>query len=223
MLQISKFIIGIILIPVVIGISQSLLVSMSGMGGLTGPGAKLFLWGAVSYVVMHLFIFRLSYVYTFGHEMTHVVTTWISGGGVKSFNVSKEGGSVQTTKSNTFINLAPYFIPTYSLAVSVLYFVIPLFFKLTNLSAIYFFLMGFTLTLHLVFTAEALKIRQPDIIKTGYIFSIVIIYIVNVFLVAIVIGLLFKGISIEDFFYTAYIKAKHIYASIIRQLFLIGG
>lgn len=219
--KVSKFVIGLILIPVVIGISISFFESLANIGVARHTGSKIFLWGVLSYVVLHLFLFKPTYVYTLGHEITHVLATWICGGGVKSFKVSKGSGSVETTKSNFFINLSPYFIPTYTLIISFLYFLLPLFLNIPNLRTIYFFLIGFSLSLHLIFTAEVLKTKQPDILNTGYLFSLALIYIINIILVAFLLSLLFEGISFDNFFYNTYFKSKNIYVNILKQLFFL--
>ncbi|MDB4349625.1 hypothetical protein OAA99_01575 [Omnitrophica bacterium] len=219
--KISKALIGIILIPVVIGISISFFESLTGIGEAKNTGSKIFLLGALSYVIMHLFIIKPNYIYTLGHEIMHVVATWLCGGGVRSFKVTKEGGAVEATKSNTFINLSPYFVPTFTLILSILYFIIPVFLKIKNLQTIYFFAAGFTLALHLVFTADVLKREQPDIINTGYLFSLVMIYIVNVLLVGFILCLLFEGVSFEKFFYNTYIHSKFIYVKVFKQLFFL--
>jgi len=219
--RISKFVVGFILVPVVIGISVSFFECLTNIGVAKDTGSRIFLWGVLAYVILHLFIHKPRYVYTLGHEMTHVLATWLSGGGVKSFNVSKDGGAVETTKTNSFITLSPYFVPTYTLIISFLYFVIPFFISTPNLRNAYFFCAGFSLSLHLIFTAEVLKIKQPDILKTGYLFSMVVIYIINIMLVAFLISLLFEGVSFEAFFYGTYLKAKAIYVSIIKQLFFV--
>jgi len=219
--KISKFAIGLILIPIVIGITMSFFENLTGIEGIKSAGSRIFLWGVVSYVVLHLFLHKPRYIYTVGHELTHVFATWMTGGGVRSFNVGKEGGSVQTTKSNFFINLSPYFVPTHTLLISLVYFAIPFFFDIPNLKNIYLFAAGFTLSLHLVFTAEVLKVEQPDIVQTGYLFSMVMIYIINLFLVAFLVSILFKGVTFESFFYNAYLKSKSIYATIFKQLFFL--
>ena len=219
--KISKLVIGIILIPVVIGISIAFFEILSDIGHARSIGSRIFLLGVLTYTVIHLFIVKLNYVYTLGHEIMHVLTTWICGGGVRSFNVSKNGGAVGTTKANFFIMLSPYFIPTYTLILSFLYFLIPLFVDIPNIRTIYLFLAGFTLALHLIFTADVIKREQPDIINTGYLFSLVIIYIANLLLVGFVICLLFKGVTFENFFHTVYFKSKNIYVNIFHQLFFL--
>jgi hypothetical protein len=217
--RISKFLIGVLAIPVVIGVTLAFFGSLANIGAERYAGSRVFLYGVVSYVLVHLFLHKFEYVYTFGHEVTHVLATWLCGGSVKSFNVSKKGGAVETTKSNFFIALSPYFVPTYTLILSALYFVIPLFVKIRGLNTVYCYLGGFTLALHLVFTAEVLKIKQPDLVKTGYVFSLALVYIVNILLVAFIMSLLFKDVSFVNFFGNTYTTSKNIYVRIFRQLF----
>ena len=63
---------------------------------------------------MHILVFKLTYLYTLGHEAIHVIATWLCGGHVTSFSVSKWGGNVSTSKTNFFIELSPYFVPIYT-------------------------------------------------------------------------------------------------------------
>jgi hypothetical protein len=219
--KISKAVIGIILIPVVIGISISFIDSLGAIGQAKDTGSKIFLLGALSYVIMHLFLVKPNYIYTLGHELMHALATFLCGGRVRSFNVTKGGGAVETTKTNFFITLSPYFVPTYTLIISIFYIVIPLFAKIPNIGTIYFFLSGFTLALHLIFTADVLKKDQPDVVNTGYLFSLTVIYIVNIMLVGLVLSLLFDGMSFDKFFYNTYTHSKYIYVKVFKQLFFL--
>ena len=218
--KMAKGITGVLLIPVLIGVSISFFDSLAGMGSTRGSGSRIFLLGALSYVIMHLFLLKPNYLYTLGHEMMHAIATFLCGGRVRSFKASKEGGSVETTKTNAFITLSPYFVPTYTLFFSILYIVIPIFIKIPKLSTVYFFLAGFTLALHLVFTADVLKKDQPDVINTGYIFSMVLIYIANIVLVGLILSFLFRGVSPDAFLHKAFLRSRDIYVTIFRQLFI---
>jgi len=214
-----KFIIGLILIPVAIGASKGLFSNLSAMGSVSGSGAKLFFWGIVSYAFIHLFLFKPNYIYTLGHELMHAIAALLCGGRVTAFNVSEEGGSVQTTKTNIFITLSPYFVPTYTLLLTLIYVLMRWLFRLPNMSSYFFFLAGFTLMLHLVFTADVIKREQPDIVSTGYMFSLVIIYIINVVVVASILCPLFEGMRLEEFFHKSYLSSKAIYRQLFDQLF----
>ena len=60
-------------------------------------------------------------LYVFGHELTHAIWTWLMGGKVSQFRVSRVGGYVVTDTNNFWISLAPYFFPIYSILALLLY------------------------------------------------------------------------------------------------------
>ncbi len=178
---------------------------------------RLFLWGIASYVILHIFFYKPNYLYVLGHEAVHAATSWVLGGKIKSFKASKEGGSVTTDKSNVIIELSPYFIPVYSLIILCAYFIVSASYKIN--SATFIFLIGFTLAFHLISTVEILKIRQPDIMKSGYVFSIVLVYLLNIMVIALVFGAVFAEFEITKYFVGFYNSSKDIYQAIIKQLF----
>jgi len=217
--RISKFAVGLCFLPVVIGVSIAFSNVLGNIHSVRLSNSQFFLWGVVAYVVMHLFLFKPKYIYTVGHEATHAVSTWLCGGKVTGFKVSKEGGAVSTTKTNFFISLSPYFVPFYTLLISALYFLGSLVYNLSYLSSYFIFMIGFTLSLHIISTVEVMKLEQPDILRTGYLFSITLIYIMNIFLIAFIISLLFKDFSFEAFFKSSYHLSKDMYVRIFNQLF----
>src|SRR3977135_2329591 len=87
-------------------------------------GSFYFFAGVFSYFAFQWAFFRPIRTYVFGHELTHAIATWMSGGKVKHFHVSKKGGHVKVSKSNAFIALAPYIIPLYSLLALALIFTV---------------------------------------------------------------------------------------------------
>lgn len=216
-----KVTVGIVLIPVVISITTTFFQALSGLTDGGNAGSKIFFLGAFTYMMLHLFLFRPMYVYALGHEMMHAVATWVSGGKVKSFEVGSGEGAVRTTKSSSFIALSPYFIPTWTLVVSLLYFVLPRFVQIANLKTFYLFLAGLTLAMHFILTSEALRTEQSDLVNSGYIFSIVIIYIANIILVCLVVSLLFEGVSFMALLKDTYIASKGMYIRLFNQLFMI--
>ena len=216
--KIIKSIIAILALPLVIGFSKMF---YSQIAGLSFVGAKfnLLLWGFVSYVLMHVLFYKPVYIYTWGHEVMHVIATWLCGGHVTVFNISKYGGNVGTSKTNFFIELSPYFVPIYTL---LLIFLMPVVrYKLARpeFLAAYIFLLGFTLGMHLIMTAEVIKMKQPDIHKSGYAFSLTLIYIVNLMVIVLVLGILIKDLSFKNYFMKSINYAVDIYMRILNQLF----
>jgi len=218
--RITKFVIGLLVIPIAIAISIAFFKELSDIEYSSKfSNSEFFLWGVVTYAAMHLLLFKPKYLYTVGHEATHAFSTLLCGGRVTSFRVSKEGGRVSTTKNNFFISLSPYFVPFYTLAISLAYFSGSIFYNLSYLSTYFIFLIGFSLAFHIISTAEVLKIEQPDILKTGYLFSIALIYAGNIILIAFIICLMFKEPSFESFLRNSYTTASNMYMKIFNQLF----
>ncbi len=180
-----------------------------------------FFYGCIFYLIFHILVFKPERIYIFGHEMMHAIATILSGGKVSSFNVSKAGGSIRTNKSNVFISLAPYLFPFYTILTGIVYFILAHFKKdVLIFSKPFLFVVGFTLTFHIVLTVDFLKIKQTDLLGTGYIFSIELICFVNLLIIAFIFSLLFKEIEFGRFFSSAFVQSKQCYVDIFRHLFL---
>lgn len=212
-----KFVIGVLVTPIAIGVTLAFYANFILIKELASS-LNFFFWGILSYVLLHILFYKPTYLYVLGHELVHVGAAWLFGGKIKSFKVSEEGGGVGTDKSNVVIELSPYFIPIYAIIITVVYFVIASSYNIN--SATFVFLIGFALALHIISTIEVMKVRQPDIVKSGYFFSIVMVYIFNIIVISLLFGLIFPSFSIKKFFIDLYSVTKVIYTAIVKQLFL---
>lgn len=180
-----------------------------------------FFYGCISYLIFHTIVFKPERIYIFSHEMMHAIAAILSGGKVSSFKVSKSGGSIRTNKSNISISLAPYLFPFYTVLTAIIYFILAHFNKnVLVFSRPFLFIIGFTLTFHIVLTIDFLKMKQTDLIGTGYIFSIELIYFVNILLIVFIFSLLFEEIRFARFINSTLVQSKQTYINIFRQLFL---
>ena len=211
-----KFIIGIFSVPIAIGASLAFYNNLILIKELAAS-LNFFIWGIVSYVVLHLLFYRPTYLYILGHEAVHAGVAWLFGGRIKSFKVSDEGGGVGTDKSNVVIELSPYFVPIYAIIITVIYFVIASSYNING--SLFVFLIGFALAFHMISTIEVMKIRQPDIVKSGYFFSIVMVYVLNIVVISVIFGLIFPSFSVKKFFVESWTSARYVYVAIVRQLF----
>lgn len=218
-MRILRFIISILLIPVCAIATISFYNGVSTIKDVSESGLY-FILGALLYSMVHLLLFRLNFLYIFGHESMHALATFCSGGKTSNMKVSSKEGSVKTTTPNFFVMLAPYLIPVYTVIIAALYFISSFFIDITKYSGIFIFLIGFTLMLHLAYTAESIRGKQSDLIKTGYLSSISFIYIVNLVIVFLIISLFFQGASFVDFVADIYEKTKVFYWFFWKQLFL---
>jgi len=150
----------------------------------------------------------------------HAFATICSGGKASKMKVSSKEGSVKTTTPNFFVMLAPYMIPVYTVIIAIVYFISSFFIDITKYSGVFIFLIGFTLMFHLAYTAESIRQKQSDLIKTGYFSSISFIYIVNLVIVFLIMSLFFRDVSFVNFISDIYEKTKFFYWSFWKQLFL---
>lgn len=205
--RIIRTIFGILLLPLAFATGKAFFTSISSVS-IYSDSLRLLERGALAYLVFHVFIWRPAYLYVWGHEMVHVLATWICGGKVQDFNVAAEGGGVITSKTNFFIELSPYFIPIYTLFAGLVYLVLKLFAAdVPHAPEVFLFVIGMTLAFHFVMTSEILRLQQPDILRSGYTFSFVLIFIGNLTIVMAVFSPIF-GVSFADF-------AKDLYGSSI--------
>jgi len=218
--RVLKFILGIFITPVCVGVSLAFYEQLNQIKVISYYHQKYFVIGIVAYLVVHAMIFKPAYLYIFSHEFMHAIATWISGGKVTAFNVSSKGGSVAVTKSNLFIALAPYFFPFYTIIVTIIFFAAKLFLKDGIDYNPFLFAIGFTLAFHIILTLDFLKIRQTDLLHAGYLFSMCLIYIVNLFVIGFIFSLLFSSVTFKAFAMDTYIRSKDIYIGIYQQLFL---
>lgn len=214
----AKIAAGILLLPFAVSVSMAASYQIKSAAGFSREGIY-FLYGVGAYFLFHIFIWKPSWVYVLGHELAHVLAVWICGGRVKSFRIHRRGGEVYTTKDNVFISLAPYYFPTYTIVVSVIYFAGVLFMNFSFPRLVLFALLGITLAFHLVMTSEFIRIKQPDILKTGYIFSLITIYIVNILILGSVFSFFLPGSSFASFVEKLLYLTRNNYTAVFHQLF----
>jgi len=192
-LRIIKFFTAIALIPLCIGLTLGVhayfMGSWSRMNyAVFGPGTMLnwFLGGAGVFALFAVLLWRPIVVYVFAHEVTHALAAWMCLGKVSNLTASARGGQVTTSKTNTFIRLAPYCVPLYAIFVAVLFLALNQWWRPMGAYAIWLaFALGFFYAFHLGFTLWSLRRDQPDLKADGWLFSLVIIYMVNVMVFAV--------------------------------------
>jgi len=169
-------------------------------GGLLGSAE--FCWfglGALAWTVIFA-RWRADFMiaYVFGHEWSHILAAKICGAVVYDYQITRNGGWVDTNKSNTFISLAPYLLPFYTIGVLILYGIAGLFVNLESIQHIPLgsyalpfsslkslsFLIGFTWWFHLSYTLRTLRIEQSDLKRNGAFFSGWLIMVCNLYIVA---------------------------------------
>lgn len=216
--RLFRFFLAVLSIPLLISVSYALYGELGKIYSLD-LNQRYFLLGAIAYLIVHIVLFKPNFLYIFGHELAHAFATFISFGKIKGFKISKKGGEVKTTKANIFVSLAPYFFPTYTILLSMAWVIARKFWQVDDFLYGFLFAVGFTLVFHFIMTVEFLKTKQPDLIKSGYLFSLALVYLMNISVAAFIMSLVFPEISFKSYLNTSCVFAKDIYISIFSQLF----
>jgi hypothetical protein len=144
-------------------------------------GAGYALWLAV-----FAFLPKPMRTYVLGHELTHAVWALMMGARVGGLKVKKTGGQVRTSKTNWFIALAPYFFPFYAMLFIVIFLVAHAIWNLAAYWWVLFLLVGLGWSFHVTFTMMMmLTVKQPDVQSQGVVFSVVVIYGMNLLIMAL--------------------------------------
>jgi len=227
-----KPLIGIVLAPAALAAAwatAAMLAPALGRFGVTFP----LLAGALASLLFHWGGFGKR-LYVTAHELTHALAALFSGVRVRKISVKKNSGYVLLDSTNTFISLAPYVIPFYTLAVAAAYWLAGRFWNAAPLRPWFLAAAGFTLAFHLLHTTDILAGPvQSDLKKAGGpVFSIPLLVLLNCLGLAAALKLLFPGL-ISLHAYAAKVTAtqaaayRHVweaaaYAYITAKIYILG-
>jgi len=203
-----KFIVMILSIILAVSYGFSLFLICRSVN-LQQVSLRFFAYGFIPYALIWFVSLRRSYFFsTFEHEFTHLIVGLIFLKKPAGFHATeKEGGSTILYGSNFIITLAPYFLPTLVLLIFPVYLILdPQFHKY------YFILLGILTAYHFLSTWQEFSYRQPDIIKSGKIFSTVFLIFANIFCYGIVITFVLGGFELSgDYIVNGLLKIKDVY------------
>ena len=198
-----KFIFAIFLLPIC-GVLTQTFFTVFARATVTqrlwaGEEFWFFSLGAVLWLIAFFGLPRPILIYVFGHELTHALWVWLMGGRVSRFRVGSDGGHVVTTKANLWIALAPYFFPIYSILTIAIYGALSLFLNVQPYGRLLYAVIGATWAFHFTFTCWMIPKNQTDLTDQGTFFSLVVIYLMNLFLLSVMLILASRQITFESF------------------------
>lgn len=219
--RVVKFFYGIILLPFCYSLLRTL-IFVVGKIEFNNSLVRYFIFGSLTYIVIHFFLYKPIKIYIIGHELVHLLSAYLCGSSVKKFKIGSDHGSVSVDKVNTFIALSPYFVPLYSVIVVILWSALKYIFKLQISTEVLSFLLGFTLTFHIVLTAYAIYLGQHDLKISGWLFSVVLIFILNCIILIALFNVMFlppeELSTVKTFFFNSVVITYRNSYSIIVQL-----
>lgn len=200
LLKFFKLILALALMPLVAGEVWTL-IDLARAAATAGPWreswAISFSAGFAIWLLIYFLLPRTMWLYVLGHEFTHALATMMAGGKVSAFQVTAKGGHVVTDRVNWWITLSPYFVPLYALIWMALWLTVDFYYPLKAWQPIFYFGVGILWCFHLTFTASMMHFKQTDLSSQGFIFSGVVIALIN-----LLIMLLFFAVLAHDLSWT---------------------
>jgi len=147
---------------------------------LTPTQGLILLFGALAYLCLHILLRKPERMYLWAHEFTHLFVAKLFLRHVHGFHItSRSGGKVVIDRTNVPIDLAPYALPFYNVVA-----LLP-----ATLMAggppyarkIYLGAAAFLFSMHLCFSTEGFIDGQPDVRRSGRIFSLAIVLLLLMF------------------------------------------
>ena len=205
----GRFLFGLLLIPAAIGAGYGILLHIKQLW----TSSFFFLIGFFCYTLLYPVIKKPFRSYVLGHELAHVVGIWLFRGKVHDLKVSRKGGMVHSDKNNLWISLMPYFLPIYTIFIIGIYAILSILWDLSNYNNLLAFIIGFTWSFHIWMTIHVLLKKQPDVRHSGVLFSLVIIFLINVVMLGLLLAFICPELSlygyISDLFYN--IKVSYLW------------
>ncbi|MGE5285395.1 MAG: hypothetical protein ACM3OG_10535 [Actinomycetota bacterium] len=141
---------------------------------LTATQGLILLFGGLAYLCFRFLLRKPERMYLWGHEFTHLLAAKLFLRHVHGFHItSRSGGKVVIDRTNVAIDLAPYAVPLYNVVALL---PVTLFAGETQLARkFYLGAAAYLFTMHLCFSAEGFIDSQPDVRRSGRIFSLAIV------------------------------------------------
>jgi len=191
-----RLILGILLLPVVYGVTLNLLNQMFAVDKMI---LTYLLTGISIFLALYLFVWEPAIIYKKGQRVLEIIFKFFA----------------------PLVKTAPYVLPIYTILISLAYFILANFINSDYLLYYTLSCLGFCTMLHLVFTAQVLKPKQWDYAKiTNYIFSFSLIFILDLWLFGYIFSFMANNFSFLSLFNGSIQTAQDIYKSVFSQLFL---
>ena len=141
---------------------------------LTTTQGVILLSGALAYLCLHCLLRKPERLYLWAHEITHLFVAKLFLRHVHGFHItSRSGGKVVIDRTNVAIDLAPYALPFYNVVALLPATLIagsPAYARKIYLGA-----AAFLFAMHLCFSTEGFIDGQPDVRRSGRIFSLAVV------------------------------------------------
>ena len=223
-----KVVILALLVPLAIGLSTGILDQLEHVSLTGGTFREWIGSGVVTYVGIHLVLYRPVTLFQASHRMFSTLAAWLFGGQVSSVD---QGGGGKTGKSSkgatgdpgaqgsTLVAFSPYVIPLYTMLVCALGWLLGRWVDRSFVDGPAAFFIGVTIAFQWLMTADDLQQQQERWHGETYLLAVTLVFILT-----LVIGGACLPWAVPEFSFVraladGFSRAQAICATVVQQLF----
>ncbi len=222
-----------VVVPAAVGLFQGLREQLD-IATLSGGTFREWIgWGLITYVVVHLILYRPVAVFQVSRRLFATIAVWLFGGQVASMEGGPDGGGAKGSKKgkgskgaakvegSPLVAFSPYVIPLYTMLVCAGGWLASRWIDRRWLDGTLGFLVGATIAFHWVMTADDLQQQREQWHLETY-----LLYVGLVFLLTLIIGGACLPWVTPEFSFvralsTGLAHTQAIYTALLDQLFAI--
>jgi len=226
-----KGLVGLLLIPPVIGVALGIDQELASLTVWTYPAAHWMRWGAVGYVGVHVLFEKPAALFRFSHALLARVAVWLFGGQVATVGSESSKGETAPSKTkgksprasaqgSTLVVLSPYLVPFYAILLSGVAWLVGSWVSVEWLRGLLVLAIGASLAFHIAMTAEDLQEDRARFPVERHLVALALSSLVSLLLAGACLPLAVPGFSLLHALAQAATTAQGIYTAVANTLFL---
>ena len=219
-----------IVLPIAIGLFQGILQQID---RVSVAGVAYHDWiarGFVTYVWLHLLLYRPAALFRISHRMFSVLAIWLFGGQVASVEQSGSGSakgrsakgerSEGIAQGSPLVAFSPYVIPLYTILVCAVAWILTRWWDRAFVDGPITFLIGVTSAFHWIMTADELQQQRSRWHVETYLLALGLVFIVTLLVGALCLPWAIPEFSFIQALADGLSNAHAIYATVCQRVFL---
>ena len=226
--RLVKAVMVAVLLPLAIGLLQGILGELEVMSASGSTFREWIGWGFVTYVGLHVLLYRPAALFRVSHRLFSVLAVWLFGGQVASTEASgggkgkgaKGGKGEPAAQGSTLVAFSPYVIPLYTILVSAGGWLLRRWLGRAVADGPVSFLIGATMAFHWLMTADDLQRQRERWHVETYLLAIGLVFLVTLLLAGLCLPWAVPEFSFVRAFADGISRAQALYTTLIQRLFL---
>ena len=226
--RIIKSAMVVVLIPLAIGLLDGVLKQLEIMSSSGATFRQWIEWGVVSYVGLHVLLYRPVAMFRVSHRLFSVIAVWLFGGQVTTVGGSasgkgkggKGGKGEAAAEGSPLVAFSPYVIPLYVILVCAGSLLLRQWAGRRWVDGPASFLIGFLIAFHWLMTAEDLQQQRDRWHMETYLLAIGLVFVLTLLLGGACLPWAVPEFSFARALADGFAKTQAIYTTLIQRLFL---